>query len=317
MAIYSCNGIQVEAETFGNRADPCVLLIMGLGMQLTAWHEGFCRMLAEEGFYVIRFDNRDVGLSTHFEQFGRPNIPLLLLQKFIGFTPKAPYALTDMANDAVALLDQLKISRAHIVGASMGGMIAQTLAIQSPERVLSLTSIMSTTGARALPGPTSEARKALLKPVPKQATTKTTEGIDLLVDGYVATFSVIGSKKFLPKNDQELSVFRARISHNIKRSYRPWGVARQLAAILASPDRTRALNKLAVKALVIHGEDDPLVRPACGAATAKAIPGARLAMIKDMAHDLPEPLWRTIVAIFCEQAHSIPHPAQEPMSKAA
>ncbi len=304
MATYTCNGIQIEAETFGNRNDPCLLLIMGLGMQLTAWHEGFCRMLAEDGFYVVRFDNRDVGLSTHFEQFGRPAIPILLLQKFLGFTPKAPYTLKEMATDAVGLLDELKIKQAHVVGASMGGMIAQALAINYPERVLSLTSIMSTTGARSLPGPSAEARRALLQPVPKQANHKTAQGIELLVDGYVKTFSVIGSKKFLPKNDQELSVFRSRISSNIRRSYRPWGVARQMAAILGSPDRTSALKKLSLKSLVIHGQEDPLVRPVCGEATAKAIPNARLEMIADMAHDLPEPLWKKISGLIAEHAHS-------------
>jgi pimeloyl-ACP methyl ester carboxylesterase len=306
MASYSCNGIQIEAETFGDSKDPCLLLIMGLGMQLTAWHEGFCRMLAEDGFYVVRFDNRDVGLSTHFEEHGRPMVPMLLFQKFIGLTPKAPYTLKEMAADTVALLDQMKIKQAHVVGASMGGMIAQALAIAYPERVLSLTSIMSTTGARALPGPTAQARRALLQPVPKQANNKTAEGIQLLVDGYVKTFSVIGSQKFLPKNDQEMSVFRARISNNIKRSYRPWGVARQMAAILGSPDRTSGLRKLSMKSLVIHGREDPLVQPVCGEATARAIPNARLEMIADMAHDLPEPLWRKISSLISEHAHSAP-----------
>ena len=306
MASYSCNGIQIEAETFGDPKDPCLLLIMGLGMQLTAWHEGFCRMLAEDGFYVVRFDNRDVGLSTHFEQHGRPMVPMLLFQKFIGLTPKAPYTLKEMAVDTVALLDQMKIQQAHVIGASMGGMIAQALAIEYPERVLSLTSIMSTTGARSLPGPTAQARRALLQPVPKQANNKTAEGIQLLVDGYVKTFSVIGSQKFLPKNDQEMSVFRARISNNIKRSYRPWGVARQMAAILGSPDRTSGLRKLSVKSLVIHGMEDPLVQPVCGEATAQAIPNARLEMIADMAHDLPEPLWRKISRLISEHAHSAP-----------
>jgi pimeloyl-ACP methyl ester carboxylesterase len=305
MASYSCNGIQIEAETFGKPGDPCLLLIMGLGMQLTAWHEGFCRMLAEDGFYVVRFDNRDVGLSTHFEQHGRPAVPLLLLQKFLGFTPKAPYTLADMAADSVALLDQLGIKQAHVLGASMGGMIAQAVALQYPKRVLSLTSIMSTTGARNLPGPSSEARRALMKPLRREANNKSKEGIQLLVDGYVDTFSVIGSKKFLPKNDQEMAVFRARIASNIKRSYRPWGVARQMAAILGSPDRTSGLRKINVKALVIHGREDPLVRPACGDATAKAIPGARLEMIDDMGHDLPEPLWPQLGALISAHVHSV------------
>jgi pimeloyl-ACP methyl ester carboxylesterase len=309
MASYSCNGIQIEAETFGKASDPCLLLIMGLGMQLTAWHEGFCRMLAEDGFYVVRFDNRDVGLSTHFESFGRPTIPVLMLQKFLGFTPKAPYTLKDMAADSVALLDQMGIQKAHIVGASMGGMIAQELAIRFPKRVLSLTSIMSTTGARALPGPTSLARRALLQSVPKQANNKTAQGIEILVDGYVKTFSVIGSKKFLPQNDQDMSVFRARISSNIKRSYRPWGVARQLAAILGSSDRTPNLKQLSVSSLVIHGREDPLVQPACGEATAKAIPNAKLEMIADMAHDLPEPLWQKISGLITSHANSVPRAA--------
>jgi pimeloyl-ACP methyl ester carboxylesterase len=302
MALYNTNGIQLEAETFGEARDPCLLLVMGLGMQLTAWPDGFCQMLASEGFYVVRFDNRDVGLSTGFDQHGRPPVPLLIFQKLIGLTPKAPYKLQDMAADAIGLLDQLNVKQAHVVGASMGGMIAQEMAIHYPERVLSLTSIMSTTGARGLPGPSSEARRALLHPVPKGASSQTQEGIELLVDGYVRTFSVIGSKKYLPKNAEELRAFRARIANSIRRSYRPWGVARQMAAILASPDRTQLLKKSPIKTLVIHGREDPLVRPVCGEATAKAIPGAKLHMIEHMGHDLPEPLWPRFVSLIAQQA---------------
>lgn len=307
MAQYAANGITLEAETFGNPADPALLLIMGLGMQLTAWPDPFCQMLVAQGFHVIRFDNRDVGLSTDFEHHGRPALPMAFFKKFIGLTPRSDYSLEDMARDAVGLLDALGIDKAHVVGASMGGMIAQTLAIHHPARLLSMTSIMSTTGARGLPMPHPQARKALMQPPPKGAHPGTEEGLNRLVDQYVRTFSVIGSKPYLPSNDVEMQMLRDRLAGNLRRSYKPWGVARQMNAILASPDRTPGLGKVKIPTLVIHGRDDPLVPLACGQATAKAVPGARLEIIDGMGHDLPEPLWPRITGQIAAHAKAAAH----------
>ena len=302
MTQYATNGIGLEAEAFGDPGNPCILLVMGLGMQLTAWHETFCRMLVEQGFYVIRFDNRDAGLSTDFESHGRPVLPVAFFKKFIGLTPRSHYTLEDMADDSIGLLNAMGIAKAHVVGASMGGMIAQVLAIKYPERLLSVTSIMSTTGARNLPMPSARARRVLMRPPNKAATPNTERGMKLLVDQYVDTFSVIGSQKYLPDTPAEVESFRSRLADNIRRSYRPWGVARQMAAILASPDRTKALRKVKLPALVIHGLDDPLVPLACGQATANAIPGARMEIIGDMGHDLPEPLWPRITGLIAAHA---------------
>lgn len=304
MTQYASNGIGLEAEAFGDPLNPCILLVMGLGMQLTAWPEPFCRSLVEQGFYVIRFDNRDAGLSTDFEKFGRPALPVAFFKKFIGLTPRSHYTLEDMAADTIGLLDAMGIARAHVVGASMGGMIVQTMAIKYPERLLSMTSIMSTTGARNLPMPSTRARRVLMRPPNKAATPQTEQGMNLLVDQYVDTFSVIGSQKYLPGTPSEIQVFRNRLADNIRRSYRPWGVARQMAAILASPDRTPALRRVKVPSLVIHGLDDPLVPLACGQATAKAIPGARMEIIGDMGHDLPEALWPRITGLIAAHAKS-------------
>jgi pimeloyl-ACP methyl ester carboxylesterase len=293
---YACNNIQIEAQTFGQPENPCILLIMGLGMQLVAWPEGFCQQLVGQGFYVVRFDNRDVGLSTHFEHEGKPNLPFAIAKRTLGLNVKPIYSLNDMADDCAALLDQLGIAKAHIVGASMGGMIAQIMAFEHKDRVLSLTSIMSTTGARGLPGPNGKARSALLEPLPKGANNQTEEGISLLVQQTMRTFSVIGSPKFYPTTEAGLEQLRQRLTASVKRAYRPWGVARQLLAIIAGQERTKNLKTLAIPSLVIHGKVDPLVPFACGQATAMAIPDAKLLAIEDMGHDLPEPLWETLTA---------------------
>ncbi len=291
---YACNNIQIEAQTFGQPEHPCILLIMGLGMQLITWPEGFCQQLVVQGFYVVRFDNRDVGLSTHFEHEGKPNLPFAIAKRALGFNVKPIYSLNDMADDCAALLDQLGIAKAHIVGASMGGMIAQIMACEHKDRVLSLTSIMSTTGARGLPGPTSKARSALLEPLPKGANDHSEEGIALLVKQSTRTFSVIGSPRYFPNDEAGLGQLQTRLTASVKRAYRPRGVARQLLAIIAAPERTKQLRTLTIPALVIHGKVDPLVPLACGQATAMAIPGAKLLAIDDMGHDLPEALWKVL-----------------------
>lgn len=275
------NGIELEYDTFGAPQDRPLLLIMGLGTQMTAWEPGFCAMLAERGHYVIRFDNRDIGLSTQFDQMPEPDLLAILS----GDPRTAPYFLADMADDAVGLLDALGIERAHIVGASMGGMIAQELAIRHSERVLSLCSIMSTTGNHSVGQPSPEAMAVLLAP----RATDRAEAIERTV----IVQRVIGSKTPEYEVTDQVRYDRAVAAYD--RAYRPDGGNRQLAAIAASPDRTEALGALKLPVVVIHGDQDPLVDISGGRATAAAIPGAELIVIPGMAHDLPEPLWPACV----------------------
>ena len=272
MPTVQANGITIGYESTGD-GEP-LLLIMGLGAQLTDWPEGVPERLAERGFRVIAMDNRDQGLSTEFD-WQPPSQAASVLGLMAKRPPKAGYLLADMADDAAGLLDALDVPAAHIVGASMGGMIAQSLAIAHPQKVRSLTSIMSNTGdgkhgrisTRLLP-----AMARLPKPTPDNA-----------VERSIETFRLIGG----PHWDE--ATHRARAERSVARAFRPDGTARQTAALMASPDRTRALRKLDVPALVIHGLVDPLVRPSGGIATARAIRGSRLLMFPDMGHDLPEP----------------------------
>ena len=275
------NGIELEYDTFGAPQDRPLLLIMGLGTQMTAWEPAFCEMLAERGHYVIRFDNRDIGLSTQFDEKPEPDLFAILS----GDSSTAPYFLADLADDAAGLLDALGIERAHIVGASMGGMIAQELAIRHGERVLSLCSIMSTTGSRAVGQPAPEALAALMTP----------RGADReqAIERAVNVQRIIGSKT--PEFEVTDDVRYERATAGYDRAYRPDGGNRQMAAIVASPDRTDALGALKLPVLVIHGDRDPLVNVSGGYATAAAIPGAELIVVPGMAHDLPESLWPTIV----------------------
>ena len=271
------NGIEIEYVTEGDPSDPALLLVMGLGAQLTTWPDGFVDGLRRRGFYVIRYDNRDSGLSTKFE--GMPD----LLALFMGTDlSSAIYRVEDMADDAAALLGVLGISEAHVVGASMGGMIAQALVINHPELFLSACSIMSTTGDRAVGAPTGEALTALLRPV----ATSRDEAIQASMEGSRA----IGS----PGYPIDESVRRERAAAAYDRSYCPGGTLRQVGAILASPDRTEGLHGVDMPFLVVHGEADPLVTPSGGDATAAAVPGSRLLTFPGMGHDLPEALWGTI-----------------------
>ena len=279
MASTTANGITVEYETVGDSADPALLLVMGLGAQLISWPLAFCEALAAEGFHVIRFDNRDVGLSTKVEDGPRPDVAAA----FTGDHSSASYTLDDMADDAVGLLDALGIDAAHVVGASMGGMIAQTMAIRHPARVRSLCSIMSTTGDPAAGVPTPEALAVLLRP---PARTR-----DEAVANSIQASRVIGSTGFeVPE-----AVLRSRAEQSYDRCFYPVGIARQLVAVHASGDRTEALRELDVPTLVIHGSVDPLVPPAGGELTAKAIPGAELLVVDGMGHDLPEGAWPTLI----------------------
>jgi pimeloyl-ACP methyl ester carboxylesterase len=271
------NGIDIEYVTDGDPAAPPLLLVMGLGAQLIAWPEGFVDGLRDRGFFVIRSDNRDSGLSTKFE--GLPDITAL----FTGDPSSASYRVEDMADDAAALLTELGVAKAHVVGVSMGGMITQALVINHADRFLSACSIMSTTGDRSVGAPTGEAMTALLRPV---ATTRD-EAIEASLEGSL----VIGS----PGYPADESVLRQRAADAHDRSYCPEGTARQLAAILSSPDRTEGLRSVHLPFLVIHGEADPLVTPSGGEATAAAVPGSKLITIPGMGHDLPEPLWAEFI----------------------
>jgi pimeloyl-ACP methyl ester carboxylesterase len=280
------NGIELAYETFGDPADETILLIMGLGVQMLGWDEEFCRMLAGRGFQVVRFDNRDVGRSTKIEGGPRPDV----MAAVAGDGSSASYLLDDMADDCAGLLDELGVDGAHVVGASQGGMIAQTVAIRHPRRVLSLVSIMSTTGERVVGQPHPEAIPALL--------TRPPAGRDGFIDFVVGAWKVIGSPGF-PADE---SALRARAGASYDRGIFPDGTARQLVAIIASGDRTEALQQLDLPATVIHGTSDILVDVSGGRATAAAIPGARLELIEGMGHDLPRQLWPRFVELIVETA---------------
>ncbi len=271
--------VEIAYETFGEPSDRPLLLVMGLASQMLVWHEDLCRLLVARGFYVVRFDNRDIGLSTHLHDARPANV----LAAVMGDTSSASYTLEDCADDTVGLLDGLGLTDpVHVVGASMGGMIAQTLAIRHPGRVASLTSIMSTTGP-AIGAPTAEATAVLLAP---PATSR-----DEAVQRSLAAYRVIGSPGY-PLDEQWQ---RQVAGEAYDRAYDPAGVARQLVAIYASGDRTAGLRQLDVPTLVVHGEDDPLVQVEGGRATAAAVPGAELLVVPGMGHNLPRDLWPRLV----------------------
>ena len=273
------NGISIEVDDQGPRDGPALLLVMGLGMQLTGWPDELVALLVAQGFRVVRFDNRDAGLSEGFDHAGVPNIPWNALRHVLRLPVRSPYALKDMAADAVGVLDALGIARAHIVGASLGGMICQHVAAAWPERVASLTLIMTTSGSRRLPGPTRAARRVLLsRPADGRPET--------LVAHSVRVFTVIGSPAFKPEPGDLL----ARAAASIARASRPAGTARQLLAIAADGDRTPLLARIQAPTQVIHGVADPLVPVASGRDLARRIPGALGDFIEGMGHDLPQPL---------------------------
>ncbi|WHZ10648.1 MAG: Beta-ketoadipate enol-lactone hydrolase [Burkholderiaceae bacterium] len=273
------NGIAIEVEDsgpgVGGAARPAVLLIMGLGMQLIAWPEDLLRPLLGAGYRVIRFDNRDIGLSQHFDELGTPNLAWQFLRLKLGLAPRAPYRLADMAADALGVLDELGVDRAHVVGVSMGGMIAQRVAIAAPKRVQSLTSIMSSSGARGLPQARREIGRALLAR-PKSPSR------DDVADHYVQLFGMIGSPGF----PQPEALLREHVLLAQDRSYHPAGTLRQLAAIVADTARAQELARIATPTLVLHGRADPLVPYPHGEDTARRIAGARLVGIDGMGHDL-------------------------------
>jgi pimeloyl-ACP methyl ester carboxylesterase len=274
------NGIDIEYESFGRDGDPAVLLIMGFSAQMTMWPNAFCKGLAAKGFRVIRFDNRDIGLSTHLLHLGMPNMQELMAKRFSGQMVEAPYLLEDMAADSAGLLDALGIQSAHIVGASMGGMIAQEFVVRYPRKTKSLVSIMSTTGRLDLPQGKPEALAAITTPPASDARE------DRIAAG-MKVWRVIGSPGF-PATDSEL---RATVEAAMDRApYEPTGIARQMAAIMASPPRNEMLKAVRCPALVIHGADDPLVPVEGGRDTAASIGGCELVIVPGMAHDFTNAL---------------------------
>jgi pimeloyl-ACP methyl ester carboxylesterase len=270
--------IELCYETFGDPSDPTALLVMGLATQMLGWPEEFCEQLAGRGFHVVRFDNRDAGRSTHLK--GRPPKPLELLTRS---KKPAVYRLSDMADDAAGLLRELDLAPAHVIGASMGGMIAQTLAARHPDSVLSLTSIMSMTGSRWKGQPSPLLYPMFLR--------RPAEGREQSIERTMKVFKAIGSRG-LP---QDPDIIRDIAERSYDRDPDPRGPGRQLAAIIASGDRTAELRDVKVPTLVIHGTDDRLVGLSGGRATAKAISGAKLLKIKGMGHDLPRAAWARIV----------------------
>jgi pimeloyl-ACP methyl ester carboxylesterase len=284
MPNVEANGIQIEYDTFGDTSSKPLLLIIGLGAQMIDWDEKHCKQLADNGHYVIRFDNRDIGLTSKFGDAGIPNVMEAFAAIAEGKSVSAPYTLDEMADDAVGLLDALNIKKAHVCGMSMGGMIAQTIAIRHPERLLSLISIYSSTGNPELPPPTPEATQVLIAPPPEEK--------EAYIEYLVNVFKTISGPGFPfdEKWHRELAVKR------YERSFYPEGVSRQLMAILAHGNRKSALASVSVPTLVIHGSADPLVPVECGKDTAEAIPNAELIIIEDMGHDLPhDGAWPQIV----------------------
>ncbi len=283
--------LEICFETFGDPADPAILLIMGLGTQMIAWHDDFCEELAGRGFFVIRHDNRDIGRSTHLTRFKPPS-----LVKLVKRDRNPPYTLADMAADSVGVLDHLGIAQAHIVGASMGGMIAQTLAIRYPERALSLVSIFSNTGGFWSGQPALSMYAMLLRPAPRDRERFINHGVEM--------FQKIGGKGYEPGVED----LREIATRSYDRGGDPAGPGRQLGAIVADRDRTPQLRRLNLPTTVVHGLDDKLVRPSGGRATAKAIPGARLVEIPGMGHGLPRGAWPIILDAIEQTARRAPAP---------
>ena len=268
--------IEIEYETFGDPLDPTLLLVCGYTSQLNGWDAGLCASFVAQGLHVVRYDNRDVGLSTWLTGTAQP---MKVLKAILAghAVPAVPYTLSDMAADGIGLLDHLGVARAHIAGMSMGGMIVQTMAIEYPDRVASLTSVMSSPGDPRTGAPTPDAREALLAAPPTER------------DAYIEASTngaVWSSKRYV-----DLDAMRERAAVDYDRAFHPAGASRQLAAIYASGDRTEGLRDLDVATLVIHGRDDTLITLSGGEATAAAIRGSRLLVLSDMGHDLPRPLW--------------------------
>jgi len=278
--------IELEFDTFGDPKNPALLLVMGYTAQMVAWEEEFCKMFAANNLFVIRFDNRDCGLSTKFDGAQVDVNAVITAALMEEPMPPVPYTLSDMASDAVGLLDFLKIERAHVLGASMGGMIAQVMTIEHPTRVRTLTSVMSMSGEPEYGQSAPEAMNALLSVPPSDR------------DGYIAhspIYQAFHSKKY--RSDENSKRAAAR---DFDRSFYPQGAPRQLAAIYATGRRTEQLRAVKTPTLVVHGKDDTLITPSGGERTAELIPNAKLVLVDDMGHDLPQPLWPKFVNLVCD-----------------
>ena len=282
----SANGISIEVEDHGSPNGEPLLLVMGLGMQLVAWHEDFVAGLVARGFRVIRFDNRDIGLSQRFDHLGVPNLMLDSLRFAVGMGVKSGYSVADMADDAIGVLDALGIRSAHVCGASMGGMTAHHWGGPPPLRLMSLTFLLPPRGSRRRPAPTLKVRSALIsRPAGGQ-------GIDSIVDHYVQLYRLIGSPGY-PATDEYL---KQRLGFSVRRSHRPQGTARQMVAIAADGNRSSWLDRIKLPVQIIHGREDPLVPVAAGHDLAAKIDGAEIDVIEGMGHDLPVPLWPRFTA---------------------
>ncbi len=282
-AFAHVNGVSLCYDTFGDRKNTPIVLIMGLGAQMIAWDPAFCAQLAEQGHYVVRFDNRDIGLSSKLTTAGTPDIQALVMATLQGKPVTAPYTLNDMAADTAGLIDQLQLAPAHVVGASMGGMIAQQLAVLYPDKVRTLTSIMSSTGNPNLPPAKPEALAALMTPAPAD--------LEAYLVNYQKTWKVLRGADFPEEVARDIERGRAAFERGLS----PTGVARQMAAIFASGNRKAGLAAIKAPTLVLHGDIDPLVPVEAGIDTAEAIPGARLVRIPLMGHALPVAVWPEII----------------------
>jgi pimeloyl-ACP methyl ester carboxylesterase len=289
----SANGIEIEYETFGDAGNDPLLLVMGLGAQLTLWDEDFCQMLADRGFFAIRYDNRDVGLSTYFDAAGAPDLMKMMMASASGDPVDAAYTLGDMADDAAGLLDALSIDRAHVVGASMGGMIAQAIAIRHSTRVKSLVSVMSTTGGPDAEPAKPEVMAALMKPAAPSREAQIEQSLELN--------ATIASPGF-PGDEQRT---RDRIARDYDRAFHPEGTQRQMAAIVTSGSRLDGLAGLKMPTLVIHGDADVLVPPSNGKQTANAIPGSELMSVEGMGHDFPPAIFGRITDAIARNAAKV------------
>jgi pimeloyl-ACP methyl ester carboxylesterase len=287
MKIVAANGIKLACECFGERNGTAILLISGLGAQMVRWAPRFCQELAGYGYRVIRFDNRDAGYSTHLDDIPPPDFGVLIADLVAGRRPAVPYALTDMAADTIALMDALSIDKAHLVGRSMGGMIAQIIASEYPSRVRSLTSIMSSSGNPALPQADQDVLSMMLRPTPDSS-------LDL--EGYVDHVLAFSRRLSGPCQAFEEGAFKDMILEEVRRGVDSSGTSRQLAAMVTAGDRRRALATISAPTAVIHGSDDPLIPAACGRDTAASIAGAEFHLMQGMGHEIPSNCYRSIAA---------------------
>ena len=299
MPNIDANGISLHYQSMGREDDPTIMLVMGLGVQMILWPDAFCQMLVDRGFRVVRFDNRDAGMSTQLNDLRAPNIAVEYVRFMLGMSVRAPYSIDDMATDTAALMGALGLAHVHLVGASMGGMIAQNLAASLPSRVASLTSIMSTTGRRSLPKAKWRTMRALLSRPAKPG------DIEGAIRRMMFIVNAISSRTYPPDQVK----LRKICEQHVLRGNNPLGGARQIAAIAASDDRTRIVRQIKVPTLVIHGDEDYLIPYPAGLETARAIRegggSATSVIVEGMGHDLPEPLWPRLAALIgthCQDA---------------